>query len=146
MPVLPPTEPIVPNPNPGIISGPLFYIVVNGRIVGACSDFSDDHNFRLAVAPQIGDILYAEQAIVQYYGTLTLVRFAVYGARLTDINVVALGRDSLTLGYLTFSIYDKKTQSNLRTYYNCLPTTLRGSWRANDFVTETATFQFLNAE
>lgn len=146
MAILPPTSPIVPNPNPGIISGPMFYVVVNGQIIGVCSNFDDNHTFHVATAPQVGDVLYAEQDIMLYYGTVTLNRFAVYGARMTDLGIVQLGRNSLQIGYLTFTLYDKKTQANLRTFYNCLPTTLTGSWRANDFVTETATFQFLNAE
>lgn len=146
MPILPPTTSIVPNPNPQIISGPNFYIVVNGQIIGACTSFDDSHTFHVATAPQVGDVLYAEQDIMLYYGTVTLQKFAVYGAKLTDLGFVKLGRNALQIGYLTFSIYDKKTQQNLRTYYDCLPTTLSGTWRANDFVTESATFQFLNAE
>lgn len=146
MPILPPTGSLVPNPNPQIISGPNFYIVVNGKIIGACTSFDETHNFQVGVANQVGDILAAEQAIMHYIGTITLVKFAVYGARLADIGAIKLGRDALQIGYLTFSIYDKIQQKNLATYYDCLPTTLSGSWRANDFVTESATFQFLNAE
>ncbi len=145
MPVLP-TTPLTPNPVPQIISGPLFYIVANGQIIGKVTGWDETHNFQLATAPEVGNILYSEQDVMLYSGTVTLTKFAVFGALLNQIGLVQFGTNALEIGYLTFSIFDKTNLTYLRTYYQCLPQTLQGTWNANQYVTETATFQFLNAE
>ena len=85
-----PTTPLIPNPVPQIISGPLFYIVVNGQIIGRVTNFDETHNFTLATAPEIGSIIYTEQDVMLYSGTVTLTKFAVFGHLLNQIGLVAI--------------------------------------------------------
>jgi hypothetical protein len=140
-----PTAPLTPNPIPQIISGPLFYIVVNGQIIGKVTGYDETHNYQLATAPEVGAVTYAEQDVMLYSGTVTLTKFAVFGELMDQLGLVRFGANSLDIGYLTFSIFDKVHLQYLRTYYYCLPQTLTGTWNANQYVTETATFQFLDA-
>ncbi len=140
-----PTTPLAVNPVPQIISGPLFYIVAQGQIIGKVQSFSDTHNFQLATAPEVGSIIYSEQDVMLYSGTVSLTKFAIFGKLMEQLGLVKFGPNALTIGYLTFSIFDQQTLTYLRTYYDCLPQSLDGQWQANQYVTETATFQFLNA-
>jgi hypothetical protein len=145
MPALP-TSPLVPNPVPQNISGPLVYIVAKGQIIGRATSFTDTHNIQLATSPELGSVLYAEQDGMLYSGTLTLTKFAVFGALMEDLGLVGFGNNILQTGYLTFSIFDRMHLTYLRTYYDCMAQSLEGSWQSNQYVTETATFQFLNAQ
>jgi hypothetical protein len=80
-----------------------------------------------------------------YSGTVTLTKFAMFGEKLSEMGV-QFGANAVNIAYTEFSIFDKTNPGvYLRTYYDCLPQTLQGTWNANQFVTETATFQFLSA-
>jgi hypothetical protein len=140
-----PTQGVTLGTMPRIISGPLFYIVVKGQIIGRTTGFDETHNYQLATAPEVGNILYTEQDIMLYSGTVTLTKFALFGEKLSTLGV-QFGANAVNIAYTEFSIFDKTNPGvYLRTYYDCLPQTLQGTWNANQYVTETATFQFLSA-
>ena len=114
--------------------------------VGRLKSFDADHDFGAQHVHGVGAFEPNEIVQLKYAGTLTLDAFAINTNDLVDLGLAGLGKDVLSLGYLTIKIHDPKTGNFIRIYNNCAIQRYRETIAEGQICGENATVLFLSSE
>lgn len=89
----------------------------------------------------------AEHVYLKYTGTLTLERFRMVANNLASqaMQIAALGKDILQKDIITINVMDSVTQNVVESFYGCTASSYNTAYRANQIVTESISFFYLDS-
>lgn len=88
-----------------------------------------------------------EHVYLKYTGSLTLERFRMVKENLASqkMDIAHLGEDILQADVLTISVIDSITNMTVEAFYGCSASSYNTSYRANQIVSESIEFLYLDS-
>lgn len=113
--------------------------------VGRAQSLTADRDFGTEGEYEIGSIMPQEHVFLKFDGTVTLNRMRVRKDDLTKVGFAPYGEDVLKTAVFDIVVENKADGGILEIYQGCSIQSYSTEYRANEFVSETATFKYLTA-
>lgn len=133
--------------NQTVNTGNRIYIMARAQLIARAQSLTADRNFGTEGVYELGSIMPAEHVYLKYTGTLTLERFRMVSDNLASqkMQIAALGRDILQKDIITITVMDSVTHGVVESFYGCTASSYNTAYRANQIVTESINFFYLNS-
>lgn len=128
-------------------TGNRIYIMAQNHLVARAQSLSANRSFGTEGVYELGSIMPAEHVYLKYTGTLTLERFRMVANNLASqaMQIAALGKDILQKDIITINVMDSVTQNVVESFYGCTASSYNTAYRANQIVTESISFFYLDS-
>lgn len=122
--------------------------MAQSNIIGRAQSLTANRSFGTEGVYQLGSIMPQEHVYLKYTGTLTLERFrmALESLASQKLDIARLGVDILQKDVITINVTDNVTNQVIEAFYGCTASQYNTSYRANQIVTESIDFMYLNSK
>jgi|AEKF01.1.fsa_nt_gi hypothetical protein len=111
--------------------------------VGRAQSLTTDKDLGVEAEYEIGNYMPVEHVHTRFDGTLTLNRMRLKKDDLTTVGFAPYGADALDAALFDIIVQDKQTGAIIEAYIGCTIQSYNTEYRANEIVSETATFKYL---
>lgn len=119
---------------------------IAGHQIGKAQSLTASRSFGTQGVYQIGDIMPAEHVYLKFEGTVTLNRMRIRKSDLNSLGFAPLGADVLKMGIIDITVHDTTNGDKiLEAYQGCSIENYNTEYRANEIVSESATYLYLTA-
>lgn len=127
-------------------SGNTVELYIAGKAVGRAQSLNAQADWGDENAYEIGTIMPTETVPLKFNGTVTLNRMRIRKNDLVKAGIVSLGADILNKGVIDIVLKDRYSGQVMEAYMGCTLSSKTTEVRANEIISEEATFMFLWSE
>lgn len=121
--------------------------MARNHVIGRAQTLTANRAFGTEGVYELGSIMPAEHVYLKYTGTLTLERFRMTRDNLASqtMQIARMGADILQQDVINITVYDSVTHAVVENFKGCSASQYNTAYRANQIVTESIDFMYLDS-